>query len=128
MEDTGFQHLVHTLERGKVSCTSRKHFTETVVPSIKSGIQAKVRKFLEDVVCITFMTDIWSTEVSNDLLLSLRAYWLASLDFERKLSVLHAQVLHEACTGVCISGKFDAMLDKRGIERQLVHLVLRDNE
>ena len=68
---------------------SRKHITDVVLPSIMKGVTAEVEKELSSVQWYSFTTDIWSTEVRNDSLLSFTIHWLTEL-FERKEAVLHA--------------------------------------
>ena len=47
------------------------------------GVTAEVRKAIGGVQWFSFTTDIWSTDVSNDSLLSLTAHWITD-SFERK--------------------------------------------
>ena len=53
---------------------------------------------MKDVQWFSFTSDIWSTEVSNDSLLSLTAHWLTE-SFEKKYAMLHAQSLPGSHTG-----------------------------
>ena len=54
----------------RYSLLSQKYFTETVIPKIHEGIGAEGRKEIANFDWFSFTTDIWSTEVSIDLLLS----------------------------------------------------------
>ena len=45
--------------------------TETILPRIVRGVTDELKKELQYVEWYSFTTDIWSTEVSNDCLLSL---------------------------------------------------------
>lgn len=60
-----------------------------------------MKKEIAGILWFSFTTDIWSTEVSNDSLLSLTAHWLTD-SFERKSAVLHAQPMYQAHTGEII--------------------------
>ena len=96
VEDVGFTHLLKALD-SRYSLPSRKYFTETV-PQIHQGITAEVKKAIAGISWFSFTTDIWSTEVSNDSLLSLTTHWLTD-SFERKSAMLHASTLHGSHTG-----------------------------
>ena len=81
---------------------------------------------IDGVAHFSFTTDVWTTNVSNDSLLSLTAHWLTD-SFARKTVVLHIQLLEEAHTGVYLAEKLTDMLDSWEIPMNKVHLVLRDN-
>ena len=66
------------------------------------GVTDEVRKDLQCVEWYSFTTDIWSTEVSSDCLLSLTVHWLTK-KFEKKEAVLHAQPLPGRHTGEVLS-------------------------
>ena len=69
VENVGFKRLVSALEP-RYSLPSRRFITETILPRIKDGITAEVRKAIEKVRWFSFTTGMWNTEVSNDSLLS----------------------------------------------------------
>ena len=71
-------------------------------------------------------TDIWSTEVSNDSLLSFTVHWLTEI-FERKEAVLHVHPLPGSHSGEMLCREYDAMLSKWKINNEQVHLIVRDN-
>ena len=106
--DVGFIRLLKSME-SRYSLPSRKYFTETVIPRIHRGIEAEVKKEIAGVKWFSFTTDIWSTSVSNDSLLSLTTHWVNN-NFERKSAVLNAQTLHEAHTGEYICSQYKDML------------------
>lgn len=86
----------------------------------------KWKKKLASVESFSFTTDIWSTEISDDSMISLTAHWIND-SFEKKSVVLHVQSLPEAHTGENICDMFGTMLEKWKIKRESVHLVVRDN-
>uniref|UniRef100_A0A1X7UI74 Uncharacterized protein n=1 Tax=Amphimedon queenslandica TaxID=400682 RepID=A0A1X7UI74_AMPQE len=107
--DVGFVCLLKAMESRR-SLPSRKYFTEMVIPSIHRGIEGEVWKEIAGVKWyLSFTTDIWSTSVSNDSLLSLTAHWLNN-NFERKSAVLNAQTLHEENTGEYICSQYKDVL------------------
>ena len=67
-----------------------------------------VRRMITDVDYISLTTDIWSTEISNDSLLSLTAHWVTN-DFEKRSCVLNARQLVESHTREYISQVFTDM-------------------
>ena len=90
VSDREFVHLLKTLEP-RYQIPSRKYITDMVIPDIESDVRARVKEDMKDVRCFSFTSDIWSTEVSNDSLLSLSAHWLTQ-SFERRYAMLHAQL------------------------------------
>ena len=85
-----------------------------------------MKKELAGILWFSFTTDIWSTEVSNDSLLSLTAHWLTD-SIERKSAVLHAQPMYQAHTGEYICAQYKQMLAHWEIKDEQVHLIVRDN-
>ena len=69
VEDTGFLRLMKEMEpRYKVPST--KHIMDVILLHIMNGITMEVKKELSSIQWYIFTTDIWSTEVSHDCLLS----------------------------------------------------------
>ena len=60
---------------------------------------------------------IWSTEVSNDCLLSFTVYWLTDL-FEKKEAVLHAQPLPGSHSGEVLCREYMAMLSNVTLKKR----------
>ena len=90
----GFTALIHTLEP-RYTLPSRKYFTDTVLTWIHKGIVSKVEEQIAKVDLFSFMTDIWSTEVSNYSMISLTTHWKTD-HFEKKSAVLHVQSFPES--------------------------------
>ena len=82
--------------RVKVFPSEQEIITEMVFPRIVEGVTAEVRKAIVGVQWISFTTDLWSTDVSND------SSSLTAHSFERKLAVLHAQTFPGTDTGEAI--------------------------
>lgn len=104
VEDVGFTRLLTQLE-ARYSLPSQRYITEVILPRIHQGVTTEMKKELAGVLWFSFTTDIWSTEVSNDSLLSLTAHWLTD-SFERKSAVLHAQPMYQAHTGEYICAQY----------------------
>jgi len=122
VEDSGFVSLLKEMEP-RYTISSRKYVTETILPRIMRGVTDEVKKELQCVEWYSFTTDIWSTEVSSDCLLSLTVHWLTK-KFE---AVLHAQPLPGRHTGGVLSREYHSMLTKWNIKPEQVHLIIRDN-
>ena len=125
VEDIGFLRLMQQLEP-RYSVPSRKYVTEVVIPRIVVGLMNEVQKLLKEVVWFSFTTDIWSTDVSSDSLLSLTAHWFSDL-FERRSAVLHAEPIHGSHTGELLCEHYKRMLANWKIKENQVHLMVRDN-
>ena len=125
VEDVGFTCLLHCLEP-RYQLPSRKYVTYTVLPKIKAGMDVELKKRISCVESINLTTDIWSTDLNNESLLSLTAHWLTD-NFQRYSAILHAQVLDESHTSEYIGLMIDSMLETWEISKASVHLVLRDN-
>ena len=74
----------------------------------------------------SFTTDIWSTNVSSDSLLSFTAHWITN-DFQRLSAVLNVKLLEGSHTGVHLCEQYSEILKNWNIGKSQVHLVLRDN-
>ena len=89
VNDIGFTHLLQTVEP-KYKIPSRKYFTDNVLPKINETIDTKLAQLLKDVEFLSLTTDIWSTSLSNESLISLTAHWIGD-EFKRVSAVLHVQ-------------------------------------
>ena len=125
VQDTGFLRLMKEVEPRYV-VPSRRHMTEVILPRIMDGVATEVKKELSSAQWYSFTTDIWSTEVSNDYLLSFTVHWLTEL-FEKKEAVLHAQPLPGSHSGEVLCREYNTMLSKWNIKKEQVHLIVRDN-
>lgn len=119
VNDTGFVRLLNAMEP-RYKIPSRKYITENVLPGISCDVRVKVE---EHVSWLSFTTDVWSTEVSNDSLLSLTAHRLTK-SFERKYAMLHAQSMPGSHTGAALCNKYKEMFEKW---KEQLHLIVADN-
>ncbi|XP_065891625.1 zinc finger BED domain-containing protein 4-like [Dysidea avara] len=101
VSDVGFTRLLHTI-KPRYKMPSRKYFTNNVLPKIKENIDTKLFELLKDVEFLSLTTDIWSTSLSNESLISMTAHWISN-EFERTSAVLHAQKMEGSHTGVAMS-------------------------
>ena len=129
VEDVGFINFVKTL-KPCYKIPSRKYFNENIFPKIIAGVKTELHKMLHTPEYIvkhySFTTDIWSTNVAHKSLLSLTAHWISE-SFEKSSAVLNLTVLEGSHTGSYICDRFDYMLSTWRIDKENVHVVLRDN-
>ena len=126
VNDVGFIRLLQAAEP-RYTLPSRRHITETVLPKVHSRVMSKVQHELSEAKSISFTSDIWSTEVSNDSLISLTAHWLSPASFKRKAAMLNASSIPGSHTGDAIRQKCESMLDGWGIQRNQLHCFVVDN-
>ena len=100
--------------------------SDNVLPQVYNGIEKEVRAELSGITSLSFTTDIWSTGDSNHSMISLTAHWVAER-FTLKSAILHVQSFPQSHTGSNICAMFALMFQKWSIDREAVHLVLRDN-
>ena len=100
--------------------------TETVLPNIYERTRQKVESKIKEAKVLSFTSDLWSTTVSVNSLMSLTAHWLDG-DFKQNHAVLHVQEFDGSHTGEAIKEKFLNMFEKWDISHEQIHIVLRDN-
>ena len=125
VNDVGFTRLLQTIEP-KYKVPSRKYFTDNVLPKIKENINTKLAQLLKDVEFLSLTTDIWSTSLSNESLISMTAHWIGD-KFKRMSAVLHAQKIEGSHTGVAICQALESMLENWKISKSRRHMVVADN-
>ena len=113
--DVGFTSLLQTI-KPRYKMPSRKYFTDDVLPKIKESIDAKLAQLLKDVEFLSLTTDIWSTGLSNESLISMTAYWIGN-EFKCTSAVLHAQKIEGSHTGVAICQALESMLENWKISK-----------
>lgn len=122
VDDRGFKAVLNALEP-RYNLPSRRYITENVLSRIQTGIMTQMRSQTSDVQWVSFTTDIWTTNVSNQSMISLTAHWLTR-DFFRKSAVLNVKYFPESHTGENICTILDEMFDSWKIEKTRVHLIL----
>lgn len=125
VDDSGFVNLVQCLEP-RYTIPSRRYFTENVLPIIHDRLLSGVKDELAGAKFISFTSDIWSTEVSNDSLISVTAHWLTE-SFKKKFAMLNASNFPGSHTGDAIRMKCYEMLDNWEIQKNQVHCFIVDN-
>ena len=125
VNDVGFISLLQMIEP-KYKVPSRKYFTENVLPKIKENIDTKLAQLLKDVEFLSLTTDIWSTSLSNESLISMTPHWIGD-EFKRMSAVLHAQKIEGSHTGAAICQALESMLENWKISKSRIHMVVADN-
>ena len=125
VDDIGFRAMVQALDP-RYNLPSRRYFTETVIPTIVVWMVQTIKANLKSVSYLSFTTDVWSSNVSSDSLLSLTAHWVSD-EFQLISAVLQAKSLEERHTGECMAMKIVKIMEDWGIDKNQVHCVVRDN-
>ena len=125
VDDSGFKALVHALEP-KYQIPSRRYFCEVVIPSIVRMMRERIKKKLEVMQYVSLTTDIWSSDVNSDSLLSVTAHWIDD-NWQPLSAVLQAHSLEERHTGEYIALKISNIMSEWEIDTTKVHCVVRDN-
>lgn len=105
VEKQGFHQLIEHTEPC-YSLPSRHHFSDVSLPVLHDIVATHIQKLLDGSVSdISFMKDIWSSNVSQTSMLSLTAQWIDD-NFEIK----RAQKFPGSHTGTAIANAFNSML------------------
>ncbi|KAM4559372.1 zinc finger BED domain-containing protein 4 [Odontesthes bonariensis] len=128
VEDVGFRRLIQHIEP-RYTLPSRRYFADVCLPELYNSIASRVHELLakgSDPPYMSFTTDIWSSDVSPTSMLSLTAQWVDE-DFQLKRVVLQCQEFKGSHSSVAISGAFNSMFERWGIDSTRVHAVVSDN-
>ncbi|XP_071852987.1 zinc finger BED domain-containing protein 4-like [Apostichopus japonicus] len=125
VNNVGFQRLCSVLEP-RYQLPSRQHISSKLIPNIFERVKAKVSEELKDMSYISLSTDIWSSTVGANSLMSLTGHWISE-DFERKHCVLNASSFVGRHTGEAICAEIERMLATWELEHGKVVAILRDN-
>ena len=125
VEDQGFTRLIKELEP-RYTLPSRRYFTENVVTMIYESLKEEISKAVRGVEYFSFTSDVWSTCISNELLLSLTAHWIPDT-FQRTIVMLNASRIDASHTGAYIAQKIKEILESWLISTDQVHVFLRNN-
>ena len=99
---------------------SRRCFTKNVATKIYESLK-EVSKAVRGVEYFSFPTDIWSTCISNESLLSLTAHWIPDT-FQRTIVMLNASRIDGSHTGAYIAQKIKEILESWFISTDQVHV------
>ena len=125
VSDVGFIRLLNMLEpRYKVP--SRRYFMENIIPQMKQSIDLQIAELIKDVHYFSFTTDIWSTSLNNQSLISLTTHWIDD-SCARRSAVLHVRRIEGSHSGAATCQMIEIMIDGWKISIERVHLVLTDN-
>ena len=116
--------MLKTLEP-RYTLPSRRYFTDKVVPEIANAINSKLPELVKDVPHFSLTTDIWSTSLTNQSLISLTAHWIEN-SFVRKSAVLNVKHLEGSHSGENICESIESMIDFWKISKERIHLYSTD--
>lgn len=123
--NVGFSRLLEHLEP-RYELPSRHYFTDTALPAIHNKLRDQLLALSSEVPAFGFTTDIWSSSVCLMSLLSCTAQWVDST-FNLQRATLHAQHFRGSHMAERVKQAIEGMLNSWGIEKQRVHVILRDN-
>lgn len=111
----------------KYTIPSRWYFSDVALPELFNLVSCHTSSRLqaEPETAISFTSDIWTSKISLMSMLSLTATWVDK-DFQQQV-LLHCQEMTGSHTAANIAATFDTMLQRWGLEKNRIHVVLRDN-
>jgi len=99
VEDKGFQLLLRTLDR-QYQLSSRKHFSEKVIPQMCAKVKQKVSTVVKSALCLAITTDCWTSH-STDSYISVNSHFIDD-KFNRQLAVLNTfQCMKGTLPSIC---------------------------
>ncbi|KAL3116669.1 hypothetical protein niasHT_000747 [Heterodera trifolii] len=124
VEDEGFTRLLNFLAPGYKQKT-RKHFSDSLIPSIYQKLFAKVKSNLTKSDHFSFTIDGWTSRNEAQSLVSLTVHYIDEL-FEPKFYILEARPVHGRHTAENYVEILNDSLELFGIEQHKIHLFMRD--
>ena len=125
VSNVGFKRLMEHLEPRYI-IPSRHYIVDKTIPRMHEEVKKCIAAHVEKANAISFTTDIWSSDHRPLSLLSLTAHWVDT-DFTLQRAVLHAREFRGSHTADAITHAMEEMLHDWKIEKNKVHVVLRDN-
>ena len=125
VDDIGFCRFMGEVEP-RYALPSRRHFSESVIPSIHAKVKYQVCELLRSTSYVSVTTDIWSSSYSHHSFMSLTAHFIVCASMEKKNVMLSAWKFDESHTADNIAASILSHVQSWEIEPKLV-CVLRDN-
>lgn len=120
VEHDGFKRFVEGLQP-RYSLPSRNYIARTAIPEMYDAVHAAVRLSLDDAKHVSFTTDIWTCDHSNQAYLSLTAHWI-NQEMERKMAVLQVHLFQDQHTSDNIRLALQEMLVDWGLDKKVTML------
>ncbi len=126
VEDLGFQRLMkHVAPSYQIP--SRFPFSDKVIPNLFERAKKATFEKLSESQSISFTSDIWTCQHTNDSYISLSAHWVSDVIPSMQSFVLHSSVFSGSHPGPAIASRFEAMLETWEIPASRCHMVITDN-
>jgi len=109
----------------RYSLPSDRHLRDVLLPNIYAAVKAKVVYILQTAGFVSITTDIWTTPMSSQSMISFTAHWLDK-NWERKSAILHCARITSSHTASNIKAVIQSMVRSWQLTDR-VHVVLRDN-
>ena len=123
VEDVGFRKFVKGIEP-RYTLPSRSRISNNLIPDVYERVKSAVMKQFHGMDYISLTTDIWSN--SDKSLMSLTGHWI-NKDFTLHQTTLNASSIPGSHTGEAMHLEFNKMLSDWDLQKEQVHVVLRDN-
>ncbi|PIK50913.1 putative zinc finger BED domain-containing protein 4-like [Apostichopus japonicus] len=123
--NVGFQRFCDALDP-RYPLPSDTHISRKLIPEMYDRVKTRMKEEITRVKHIAFTTDIWSSTVGSNSLVSLTGHWIG-LNFERKHGVLNAASFVGRHTADAIKRSIEGMLATWKIGKDQVVTILRDN-
>lgn len=126
VEDMGFVELMGHIQPNYL-LPSRRYFSEVMLPKTYDELKTKLKEELlaTNAPFMSFTSDIWTCQHSNESFVSLTAHWIDP-EFQRKNAVLHAKHFPGSHTGENIEQMIRTMMADWGITEERQHILVRD--
>ena len=89
VEHTGFQRLMKLVAPNYV-ISSRRYFSEKIIPNIYDKLACSMSELLQDVTSISFICDIWSDPNANNAYISMSGHFVND-NYERRGILLNVK-------------------------------------
>ena len=120
VENTGFCHLLKTLEPG-YKLPSRSHFTENVIPALYNGTKAQVMASMIQAKRVAITCDAW-TSVATESYLTVTAHYISE-DWQFLSHVLQTRAVYESHTGAHVAELLSRVVEEWQLSDKDVVLV-----
>jgi len=114
VNDHGFRQVIHALEP-RYQLPSDTYLRTVAVPDLYQSLRSKVATVITDAEYVSMTTDIWTTSMCTESLLSLTSHWIDG-SWKRKSAILHTSHLPGSHTAANIKEKFLKMVDNWNLD------------
>lgn len=125
VESTGFKRLLNTISP-QYKPPSRKYFTDKIIPDIYNRVRIKISKVLGEASFISLTSDIWTCSNTNESFISITGHWISE-KWDKRNVILCCDKFAGSHTGLAIADKLETLTNSWAIDKQKIHLLMRDS-